>query len=265
MELTSREQVTELAAELRRSYFVQNVLDYVPNPWKARDVVDSALAVLRERFADEDIARNQIFLLSEIEKVLKGDEETLGEIDRLAKAVFDRKLAIDAIRLVLKFGKEVLKPESFYERDAIMNVQLSLFEPVPAKGLNELEKSIAYKIDKRADKTYWWYRNWDTRKGFQIVGWQKRRFFPDFILTIRDDFGENFIEINLLEPTGGHLVHTQGKRYKRELSEKHEQTEVKPPWTGQEEMFATKPKRVTVVFLNEGEWESKLNEVLSQR
>lgn len=97
------------------------------------------------------------------------------------------------------------------------------------------------------------------------MGWQKRRFFPDFILTIRDDSGENFIEINLLEPTGSHLAHTQGKRYKRELSEKYEQTEVKPPWTGQEEMFATKPKRVTVVFLNEGEWESKLNEVLSQR
>lgn len=263
LEITSRVQAIEPPRELRRSYFVQNVLDYVPNPWKAAEVVDAALAVLRERFPDAEIARHQIFLLSALEKILKGDEETLGEIDRLAKAVFDRKLQKDEIRLVLKFGTEVLKPESFHERDQIMNVQLSLFEPVPAKGMNELEKQIAYKINSRADRTYWWYRNWDTRHGFQIVGWQKRRFFPDFILTIRDESGESFVEINLLEPTGGHLVHTQGKRYKRELAERYSQTEVKPPWTGQEEMFAKTPRRVSVVFLNEREWESKLNELLS--
>lgn len=263
LELKSWQQAVQTTPELRRSYFVQNVLDYVPNPWKAREVVERALAVLRERFSDDEIARHQIFLLGEIEKVMKGDDARLGELDRLARAVFDRKLQEDRIRLVLKFGKEVLKPETFYEREQTLPMQASLFEPVPATSFNELEKDIAFKIDAHAERTYWWYRNWDTRTGFRIVGWQKRRFFPDFILTIRDRSGENFIEVNLLEPTGGHLVHTQGKRYKRALSETYEQTEIKPPWSGQEEMFAKKAKRVSVVFLNEGEWENRLNEMFS--
>jgi hypothetical protein len=263
LELTERRRAVHASAELRRSYFVQNVLDFVPNPWQAAEVVDSALAVLRERFSDEEIARHQVFFLSAVERILKGDEEALGEIDRLAKAVFDRKLQQDAIRLVLKYGKEVLQPESYYGEDAILNMRLSLYEPVPARGLNGLEKNVATKLDRQADRTFWWYRNWDTRHGFQIVGWQKRRFFPDFILTLQDRSGENFVEINLLEPTGGYLVHTQGKRYKRELAEKYSETEVRPPWAGQEEMFAKRPKRVTVTLLNEGEWESKLNEVFT--
>lgn len=211
LELKSRELAAQTTPELRHSYFVQNVIDYVPNPWKANDVINRALAVLKERFSDQEIARHQIFLLSEVEKLLKGDEVRIGELDRLARAVFDQKLHRDEIRLVLKFGKEVLKPETYYERENLINVQRSLFEPVPAKAFNELETEIAYKIDERTDRTFWWYRNWDTRRGFQIVGWQKRRFFPDFILTISNSAGESFIEINLLEPTGGHIAHTQGK------------------------------------------------------
>lgn len=156
MELESRELAAQTIPELRYSYFVQNVIDYVPNPWQAKDVINRALAVLKERFSEEEIARHQIFLLSEIEKILKGDEARIGELDRLARAVFDRKLHKDTIRLVLKFGKEVLKPETYYERENLMNVKESLFEPVPAKSFNELETEIAYKLDERTDRTYWW-------------------------------------------------------------------------------------------------------------
>lgn len=101
-----------------------------------------------------------------------------------------------------------------------------------------------------------------TREVVLRLCWQKRRFFPDFILTIRDSAGESFIEVNLLEPTGGHIAHTQGKSYKRQLSEVYERTEVKAPWKRQETMFTNKVKRVSVVFLDEGHRQSKLNEVL---
>jgi type III restriction enzyme len=261
LELQRWEQALQTAPELRRSYFVQNVIDYVPNPWQAKEVVEQALAVLREGFSEEEIARHQIFLLSEVEKILRGDQARLGELNRLARTVFDRKLKEDRIRLVLKFGKEVLQPEGYFEREQMLNLQLSLFEPVPAKSFNELETDIAYKIDERSDRTFWWYRNWDTRDGFRIVGWQKRRFFPDFILTIREKAAESFIEINLLEPKGGHLAHTLDTVYKQELAKVYEKTPVRAPWQGQEELFAKKPKRVAVVFLDEGQWESRLNEV----
>lgn len=131
------------------------------------------------------------------------------------------------------------------------------------RSINELEEKVAIKIDDRADKTYWWYRNWNTKDGFCIAGWQKERFYPDFILTIRDESDTSFCEVNLLEPKGQHIGLSLNTEYKRNLARMYEQTEVKPPWKGQEELFEKKSKRVFVRFLDEDRWERKVNEMFA--
>jgi len=247
----------------RKSFWVQNILEFVPNPWTAHDLVSRALGLLQNTFSPEDIESNQVFLLDELRKILGGPGDKIGEIDRLARKVFIDRMKQDEIRFVPKFSfKCVLTPEYYFEKEArrhSLNVKKSLFEPVINDDLNELEDKAVWRMED-GKETYWWYRN-KAKKDFFLVAWRKNRFYPDFILTLQENDPKSFDKIFLIETKGGHLLGNTDTEYKRELTKLY-QREIQKSWSSNE-AFPIEPKETIFKFVEEQNLENAMNEIFA--
>lgn len=249
--------------EFRISFFVRNILDLVPNPWIGKQVIDRALTILRKRFKEQQIAENQIIFLDAIRIILGGDNEKIGEINRLAREVFIEKLKKDDIRFVLRFDADaVLERESYYEGQGRESFKMSLFEPTVKGTMNDFEKEFAHFIEEKKDRTYWWYRN-KPKNGYHLVGWRKGRFYPDFIFTVQGNKSDTFQKIFVLETKGAHLGLTQDTQYKRELVKEYNEffDKIKEPW-GTTTKYPT-PKKVQFELVTQGEWKSEVNKLFT--
>jgi type III restriction enzyme len=242
---------------------VQNILEFVPNPWIAHDLIDRALGLLRGIFSMEDIESNQVFLLDELRKILSGSGNKVGEVDRLARKVFIDRMKNDEIRFVPKFSfQRVLTPEYYFEKEArrhSLNVKKSLFEPVINEDLNELEDKAVWRMED-GKETYWWHRN-KAKKDFFLVAWRKNRFYPDFILTLQENAQKSFDKIFLVETKGGHLLGNTDTEYKRELTKLY-QREIQRSWSSNE-AFPVDPKETIFKFVEEQNLENAMNEIFA--
>lgn len=81
-----------------------------------------------------------------------------------------------------------------------------------AGKLNSEERELALKID-QLDNIEWWYRNTE-KKDFYIQGWQRDKFYPDFILKTKS--GKYLI----VEYKGENLLTNEDTKYKIELGQK---------------------------------------------
>lgn len=257
--IKENEKLLQESPPLTKSFWVQFLLDLIPNPWMAEEIISKAIAMLTKKFSLEEVSQNQMFFLKELRKILKGTESKMGEIERLSKKVFYEKLKKDEIRFVSKYTHEILKPEIYFEKQArhTLNVQMSLFEPVVISSLNILEENAVDEIEKR-EKTFWWYRN-KSKRDFYLIAWKKEKFYPDFIVTLKSDQKDSFATIYLLETKGGHLVGNIDSEYKKELTELYH-TEIQQGWVKQE-VFPVMPKKVFFKFIPESELKNTLNEI----
>lgn len=263
LEITEQRNKVSIKSTFKKSFWVQNVLEFVPNPWTAYELVAKALKVLRKQFSMEDIENNQIFLLDELRKILGGANNKVGEVDRLARKVFMERMKADEIRFVAKFNfNRVLTPEYYFEKEARRyrsNFEKSLFEPIIEDGLNELENDAVWRMDDGKD-TYWWYRN-KAKKDFFLVAWRRNRFYPDFIVTLQESNKKSFDKTILIETKGGHLLGNTDTEYKRELTKLY-QREIQRSWRSNE-AFPLKPKETIFKFVEEQNLENAMNEIFS--
>ena len=88
--------------------------------------------------------------------------------------------------------------------------KLHLFER--AVIMNKEELYLALKIDELKN-IKWWYRNME-KNDFYIQGWQKSRFYPDFI--IKTNSGKYVIT----EYKGENLLTNDDTKYKEKLGKK---------------------------------------------
>jgi type III restriction enzyme len=246
--------------EFRKSFWVRNLLDYIPNPWVAGSVVDSALKILKNNFSEKDVNENQVFLLEELRKILGGAGGEAGEVYRLAKEVFLGMLKKDEMRFILKFDQKVLEPEYYFEKEERdkMSVCKNLFDPVISARFNEFEKEAAWEMDHK-DKTFWWYRN-QSKKDFYLMGWQKNKFYPDFIFTLRNGAKDRFASIYLVETKGEHLLGNVDTTYKQELMKLYKR-DIQEPWKGQTEIAPKTPVKVKFEFIEETNLQNAMNKI----
>lgn len=248
--------------KLKKSFWVQNILEYIPNPWVAEEIVANSLKLLKTLFSDVEIERNQIFLLDELRKILSGTGEEEGEINRLAREHFMNKLENDQIRFIPKFGLTVLQPDLFFEKEIrhSLRVEKSLYEPIIANDLNNLEDKALWRMED-SGKTFWWYRN-KARKDFYLVAWKKNRFYPDFILaTSRKKETQTYDRICLIETKGGHLLGNSDTNYKKALTSLY-QRPIQKSWTDSQ-MFPKTPKTTEFRFVEEFNIENDMNQILA--
>lgn len=260
LEIQEKRLKSVVHTQVRKSFWVRNILEHVPNPWVGEEIVSNALKLLKEKFSHEEIERNQIFLLDELIKILGGTGQNEGEINRLAREIFMKKIENDSIRFVAKFGLDVLQPDFFFEKEIRkrLSVSKNLFEPVIGEDLNNLEDKALWRMED-SGKTFWWYRN-KAKKDFYLIAWKRNRFYPDFILTVAKD-KETFKKIWLVETKGGHLLGNADTNYKQNLTKLY-QRPIQTSWTDNQ-LFQKEPTATECSFVEEANLDNAMNEILS--
>ena len=59
LDLKTIRSKTNFRSTLRKSFWVQNILEFIPNPWIANELVERSLGLLKKIFSMEEIESNQ--------------------------------------------------------------------------------------------------------------------------------------------------------------------------------------------------------------
>ena len=272
--VTLSENKAELIKEAGRKYqtnsgtvdvvfATRQLLEVIPNPWIAHDIVRSAIATLTRKYGQAMVTNNFVFIVQELVKC------ATAERDRLAETVFAGLVNEKKLRfLLLKEDAGYRLPSTIAMRKGARKLtrednsplQLSLFEQVAEESVNTDEQSVAWYFEKQ-ERLLWWYRNL-SRQDYRIQGWRKHGIYPDFIAsrvctTDKTDFSEVFV----VESKGIHLKNDDTD-YKKKVFKLCNKLAEARSWT---ELGLEFPERKIVFELVFGdEWQRKLNSILAR-
>ncbi|MCY3630066.1 MAG: DEAD/DEAH box helicase family protein [Bacteroidetes bacterium] len=199
-------------------YTVQRIIDLVPNPFIAREIVGGLLERLNHRGFDKDMMGKIAGLIAdELHRRLE------QERDRRAELLFKKFVADGHIQFRLRLdGRNWRMPRNidsnlFWQHHQLMNkyggpLERSLFTPQFESEFNQDERDVAVYLDGEEALT-WWHRN-VARSQYGIQGWKKGKVYPDFIFATRTK-GSKW-HIAAVETKGDHLGNDD-TNYKREL------------------------------------------------
>jgi len=209
------------SAEILRfdaAHAVRVVLDLVPNPFVAREIVGRLVSALHSRgFDGPSLGRVAGLIVEELRNGLRIERDTRSE------EVFKAGAKEGYIQFHLRLdGRDWHMPFHMDTTAATNAPQLlnatggplekSLFVPVYQQDLNADEREVAVYLDGESALT-WWHRN-VARSQYGIQGWQDRKIYPDFIFAIRPDGKPE--RITVMETKGDYLDNLDTD-YKREL------------------------------------------------
>lgn len=202
------------------AYATRAILDVVPNPWVAREIVgDFVDGLISQHGWDLDrLASCASDVISSLRSGL------VRKQDELAEAVFRRELVAGRIQFRLRTDAKVWKlPDTLaalmpedprqlvrYDGSAIQN---SVF-PVYEHDLNNLEQGVARYLDDAAAVS-WWHRNVARGQGYGLQGWRKHRVYPDVLIGV--EHGGKPITFLAVETKGDQLSGNLDTRYKQAL------------------------------------------------
>jgi type III restriction enzyme len=202
-------------------YATRSVMDIVPNPWVARDAIESLLKELALRgFDDAKLGNSSIYILEELRKWLQEQR------DMLAEEQFINDVAAELIQFRLRADRQLWKMPAEIEtghsetalqlaRNSGEPLERSLFSPVYHDDFNTPERDFACYLDEK-NALRWWHRN-VAKTGYSLQGWKKNRVYPDFIFA-RERTGKTD-RIFVWEMKGPQLEGNLDTEYKRKLLE----------------------------------------------
>ncbi|MCA9350646.1 DEAD/DEAH box helicase family protein [Candidatus Saccharibacteria bacterium] len=207
-------QVGELTydSDLDESEFTRRILDIIPNPWQAFEIIEKAQRIFLKTYSKEIVAGNRAYILEVIRQQLRLEQ------DRLSKDAFLNMIEKGVIKFYLlkkssnKIGQSITFRDKIFNKSSGEPLQQSLFDKVP-KNANDFEKSVMWYMDEHND-LLWWYRNLAKRQ-YAIKGWKDQNVYPDFVAAK----GTNNIvnKIFVLETKGDQLIGNLDTEYKQEL------------------------------------------------
>jgi type III restriction enzyme len=209
-------QVGEITfeSELDAAEMTRRMYDIVPNPWIAFDLVTQSLKIFTDRYDEEIVAGNLLYISEQIRQVFR------DEIDRLARGVFEAALKNDEIKFYIIKNKKDKVGEQITFRYPVLNkksgepLERSLFDKIPSNA-NDYEKDVMWYMDKQ-ENLLWWYRN-IARAQYGLRGWKSHAVYPDFVAARADKSSESFDKIYVLETKGDQLVGNLDTTYKQDL------------------------------------------------
>lgn len=268
--VTLGDNKTELVKEKGRNYLsraeagvdvvfaTRQLLETIPNPWIAHDIVKDVIGTLLKKNGMEMVANNFVFIVQELVK------RAIEERDRLAEEVFVGLVSEKQLRfLLLKDNAGYRLPNKIKLRKGARKLtrednsplQMSLFEQVAEDCVNGDERSVAWYFDKQG-QLLWWYRNL-SRQDYRIQGWRKHGIFPDFIASRTSPADKtDFDKVFVVESKGIHLKN-EDTDYKKSVFKLCNKLVEEKSWT---ELGLEFPERKIVFELVFGdEWQKKLN------
>lgn len=250
--------VKPVGMKINLVFLARQLIDIVPNPWIAFEIGKKVIIKLLERYPEERVAANFIFIIEELRKHLSSQKDEFAQ--NIFKMLLDeKKLCFFLVKgkggfrlprtLIMRSNTEPLVRQDFEP------IQASLFERVPKDQFNELERSVALCLDSQAE-LLWWYRN-RSRLDYYIQGWQKNKIFADFILAKKDqDNSDEYNKVYVLETKGAHLKN-EDTTYKQNVFELCNELGNLTDWTELGLEFPDQRFLFQVVFGEE--WESQLH------
>jgi len=242
-------------------FATRQLLEFVPNPWIAHDIVRDVFANLERKHDADMVKTNFVFVVQELVKC------ALAERDKLAEEVFVGLVSNKKLRFLL------LKEDAGYRlpskipirkgarrltREDNTQLELSLFEQVPEEAFNTDERSVAWYFEKQG-QLLWWYRNL-SRQDYRIQGWRQHKIYPDFIVSRASEADKaDFDKVFVVESKGIHLKN-EDTDYKKKVFKLCNKLAEAKSWT---ELGLEFPERKIVFELVFGdEWQRKLNVIL---
>jgi type III restriction enzyme len=227
-DLKDKDFITKTEGEVRPEmevfdpvYVVRSIVDIVPNPWRARQIVTEAVSLLKATgLDDEALGQRQTHVIEELRKTL------LGIRDRLAEELFTADVAAGSIQFRLRTdGQNWRMPDTMptdraansqeLRRDDGQIAKQSLFAPAYRDDFNEYEQQVACYLDSEA-AVRWWHRNVAKRQ-YGVQGWRKPKVYPDFIFALLPAGGIE--RLMIVETKGEHLAGSDDTGYKKKLLE----------------------------------------------
>lgn len=249
---------TKGTLEIDEAFLARQLSDIVPNPWIAFDLGKHALKLLSEKYDEETIAANFVFVIEELKKILDKERNRLAE-EVFRKLLDQKKLCFF---LIQQKGYHLLpsyirvKSNRQLVRNDNSAIQRSLFDYVPDEDLNDTEKTVAIYLDEQ-EQLLWWYRN-RARKDFHIQGWQRHKIYPDFIAAKKSKSKkDDYDTVYVLETKGVHLRENDDTLYKKNVFALCNELGAKKAWKELFDEFPDHSFEFQVVY--EDEWQSKLN------
>ena len=217
----------EIDKRLDITYFARRLSSEVPNPWRAAELAESALAQLKAQDCSEERLFDQRSAL-----VQQMRERLRAAIDHAAEQIFIDKLNNCDIQFNLDSDRgnykvperlqiEVPEPASIMSGSS-GHIQKYLFEtPYEYEFDSNLERNFARYLDDNS-AIQWWHRvARQQRGGYFLRGWRKNRIFPDFVAVAEKPIGKNgqtaYQQVLVFETKGGHLQGNDDTEYKAKL------------------------------------------------
>jgi type III restriction enzyme len=203
-------------------YVVRSIVDVVPNPWRARQIVAEAVALLKAAgLDDEALGQRQTHIIEELRKTLQEAR------DRLAEDLFTADVAAGSVQFRLRTdGHNWRMPDTMPTERAANSQELrretdgevvkhSLFAPAYRDDFNDYEQKVASYLDSEG-AVRWWHRNVAKRQ-YGMQGWRKPKIYPDFIFCLSAEGGVE--RLMVVETKGDHLEGNNDTKYKKKLLE----------------------------------------------
>ena len=210
---------------VRLEFFVRQIADVIPNPWRAADIVQNALAVLRnEKGISDDKIFDGRYNLAETIK-----HQAAKVLEKESSAVFSKKLQTGDIIFELREKSEFEMPNEITKLVAEdeyrltrhgQDMQKSRYSPIFAKEFNELEKKFAFHLDQHK-AVQWWHRI-VARKDYWVQGWKRNRIYLDFIVCV-EQVANNKPRMLVLDTKGMQLIGNFDTEYKEAVFKKLEE------------------------------------------
>jgi len=201
------------AAALDHVFLARQLIDIIPHPWAAMDLVRRVVEALKDdRWSDIKISRHAGSILIAIRDLVKAATESA------AQNVFNRGL--DSGDLVVGLQKVTIDElvadmEVVGNPDDIDAWQRCLVEDFDLGTLNSLEKKAANKLDGSPVVEYW--AKLGDRSKLGIQGWRKHQVNPDFVVVSRHTSPQDTIAYRMIETKGRHLEANKDSGYKNTL------------------------------------------------
>lgn len=248
-------------------YVVRSINDIVPNPWIAREYVETVVNQLSNRGIEGDKLGALGHLVLETLRT-----HLIEERDRLAELQFLVDVEAGRIQFRLRTDRHnwVMPDEMTTQRAPNSQelrrkdgeiVEKSLFEPTYKDELNNYEQNVACYLDGE-EALRWWHRNVAQRQ-YALQGWRKNKIYPDFIFA--RDREEAREQVMILETKGDYLDNPD-TRYKQKVLEvcagafQFENITKK----GDLELVLDNNTTVSCALIFEGEWQTGLSKLLEE-
>jgi type III restriction enzyme len=268
-DLGDKEFITKTDGEVRPElesfdpvYVVRSIVDVVPNPWRARQVVAEAVTLLKATgLDDEALGQRQPHIIEELRKTLQSLR------DRLAEELFAADVTAGNIQFRLRTdGHNWKMPDSMptdraansqeLRRDDGEIVHRNLFAPTYRDDFNDYEQQVACYLDSEA-AVRWWHRNVAKRQ-YGVQGWRKPKVYPDFIFTLSAAGGIE--RLMIVETKGDHLAGNDDTEYKKKLLDLCSGSFVweNVTYVGELELVYNPQTSVNCALVYQKDWQSEL-------